>query len=97
MAIQLAAIMAVIAAVQQLARVPMITRLLEHSSHATTWTHWDDVLVDALCDVPETALPAAVDAMQARYDGLTPDELAAHKEHSPTLLLAGTVDNSATA
>lgn len=73
MAIQVAAILAVVAAVQQVARVKMITVFLENVSHRTV-TKWDDILVDALCDVPPTEIPAKVEALQKKYDNLSEDE-----------------------
>lgn len=68
MAIQIAAAIAVIAVVQQFAKIPMITRLLEAWSHKTKWTTWDDVLVDALCDVEPTEIPAVVAKVQLAYN-----------------------------
>lgn len=68
MAIQIAAAIAVIAVVQQFAKIPMITRLLEAWSHETKWTKWDDILVDALCDVEPTEIPAVVAKVQLAYN-----------------------------
>lgn len=91
MALDIAVVTAVAEAVKGIANIPIIEKFLENWSHRTINTI-DDWLVDELCDVEKTQIPARAAIVQAKYDALSPEEKLQAK--TTIVALAGDFDGS---
>lgn len=73
--IQVAAVIAVLGIVERFCQVGLVKRLMENWSHGTHNTI-DDWVVDALTDSDPTLIAPKLEAAQATYDRMEPDEKA---------------------
>lgn len=76
--IQVAAVLAALAAAEKFLTNPLVRRLLENWSHGTTNTV-DDWIVDALTGSDATAVEKRLEVAQIEYDRLDPEAKAAAK------------------